>query len=324
MALSARAYARHRGVSHTAVQKALRAGRITALPDGTINAEAADRDWNATTEVRRAAEQVPADPTRVGLPAGSLATAEATVRAVLVEHGARTAKALTLADVRLASEILRARQRADAIIAAQRREARLQQREDAAEGVDPHIVSTLIGNLVSVLMQYLDPRDVQPALDKVRALQERYVPGTAAAEASLSPVELSGALQRRDELQAALPLSQPYCAPYQAGPDERPTDRLPEGDGAGAEDGRTPVHRPPLDKPPTGDWGQSTSGGEQVVDSRPEPSDRDMVADSGLQCGTCVNMRSDGWCRQRRFFVSRALRACDIYYEPMPANQSGQ
>jgi hypothetical protein len=323
MALSARAYARHRGVSHTAVQKALRAGRITALPDGTINAEVADRDWNAATEVRRPAEQVPADPTRVGLPAGSLATAETTVRAVLVEHGAPTAKALTLADVRLASEILRARQRADAIIAAQRREARLQLRENATEGIDPRIVSTLIGNLVSVLMQYLDPRDVQPALDKVRALQERYVPGTA-AETSPSPVELSGALQRRHELQVAPAMSQPYVARGQPGPDDSPTDRLPEGDGAETEDGQTPVRRSSLDRLPTGDWEQSPSGGEQVVEALPEPSDRDMAEDSGLQCGTCINMGPNGWCHPRRFFVTPTLPACDVYYEPVPADRSGQ
>jgi hypothetical protein len=254
MGLSLRAYARHRGVTLAAVQKARQTGRIPALADGSIDPDTADAAWSAAAAARRAVEKAPADPTRVALPAGSLRTAEATVRAVLVEHGAPAAKALTLTDVRLANEILHARQRADAIIAAQRREARLQQREDATEGIDPHIVSTLIGNLVSVLMQYLDPRDVQPALDKVRALQERYVPGTA-PQASLSPVELSGALQGRHELQAALPLSQPYVAPGRPGPDESPTARPPEGDGAEAEDGQTPVHRSPLDKLPTGDWG---------------------------------------------------------------------
>ena len=45
MGLSRRAYGRHRGVSLAAVQKALRAGRITLLPDGTIDPEAADKTW---------------------------------------------------------------------------------------------------------------------------------------------------------------------------------------------------------------------------------------------------------------------------------------
>ena len=46
---SIRAYARHRGVSHEAVRKALAAGRITAGPDGWIDPEVADREWEANT-----------------------------------------------------------------------------------------------------------------------------------------------------------------------------------------------------------------------------------------------------------------------------------
>ena len=34
--LSQRGYARHRGVTHRAVQKAIKASRITVNPDGTI------------------------------------------------------------------------------------------------------------------------------------------------------------------------------------------------------------------------------------------------------------------------------------------------
>ena len=47
MGLSVRAYARHRGVSHTAVQKAVKAGRIPVLADGTIEPAAADAAWEA-------------------------------------------------------------------------------------------------------------------------------------------------------------------------------------------------------------------------------------------------------------------------------------
>ena len=43
--MSIRAYARLRGVSHTAVQKAIKAGRITLNADGTIDSEKADREW---------------------------------------------------------------------------------------------------------------------------------------------------------------------------------------------------------------------------------------------------------------------------------------
>ena len=50
--LSIRAYARHRGVVHSAVQKAVETGRIPRLPDGRIDSEVADREWQANTEAR--------------------------------------------------------------------------------------------------------------------------------------------------------------------------------------------------------------------------------------------------------------------------------
>jgi len=49
MGLSIRAYARHRGVSHVAVKKAIDTGRITPLADGTIDPERADREWAKNT-----------------------------------------------------------------------------------------------------------------------------------------------------------------------------------------------------------------------------------------------------------------------------------
>ena len=50
--LGIRGYARHRGVAHSAVQKAVETGRIRTLPDGRIDSEAADREWQANTEAR--------------------------------------------------------------------------------------------------------------------------------------------------------------------------------------------------------------------------------------------------------------------------------
>jgi hypothetical protein len=49
--ISIRAYGRHRGVSDTAVRKAIAAGRITAEADGTINPARADAEWAASTRV---------------------------------------------------------------------------------------------------------------------------------------------------------------------------------------------------------------------------------------------------------------------------------
>jgi hypothetical protein len=64
MGLSISAYARHRGVSDTAVHKAIRAGRITPEADGTIDPERADRDWAKNSDTpregtARRAERVP-------------------------------------------------------------------------------------------------------------------------------------------------------------------------------------------------------------------------------------------------------------------------
>ena len=49
MGLSIRAYAQHRGVSHTAVAKAIKAGRISKEPDGTIDPAKADAQWVRNT-----------------------------------------------------------------------------------------------------------------------------------------------------------------------------------------------------------------------------------------------------------------------------------
>lgn len=48
--VSIRAYARHRGVSHTAVAKAIKTHRISVLPGGGIDPVTADREWLANTD----------------------------------------------------------------------------------------------------------------------------------------------------------------------------------------------------------------------------------------------------------------------------------
>lgn len=50
MGISIRAYARHRGVTDTAVHKAIRTGRITPEADGTVDADRADTDWARNTD----------------------------------------------------------------------------------------------------------------------------------------------------------------------------------------------------------------------------------------------------------------------------------
>ncbi len=59
MGLSIRAYARHRGVTDTAVHKAIRSGRIEALPDGTIDPDQADAQWARNTSTPKTGTQRP-------------------------------------------------------------------------------------------------------------------------------------------------------------------------------------------------------------------------------------------------------------------------
>ena len=59
MGLSIRAYARHRGVTDTAVHKAIRSGRINALPDGTIDSDQADAQWERNTSAPKTGTQRP-------------------------------------------------------------------------------------------------------------------------------------------------------------------------------------------------------------------------------------------------------------------------
>ena len=51
-AVSLRGYARHRGVSLKAVQKAIEAGRIQTTAEGKIDVEQADADWERNTAPR--------------------------------------------------------------------------------------------------------------------------------------------------------------------------------------------------------------------------------------------------------------------------------
>ncbi|QWP77498.1 elements of external origin [Lysobacter sp. K5869] len=59
MGISIRAYGRHRGVSDTAVRKAIATGRITALSDGTIDPARADAEWAANTTSADAPARAP-------------------------------------------------------------------------------------------------------------------------------------------------------------------------------------------------------------------------------------------------------------------------
>jgi hypothetical protein len=64
MNLSVRAYARHRGVTHRAVQKAIASGRITRERDGLLNPKTVDEQWAANTDETKSRNSVSRDPRR--------------------------------------------------------------------------------------------------------------------------------------------------------------------------------------------------------------------------------------------------------------------
>jgi hypothetical protein len=47
--MSQRQYAAHRGVARSAVQRAINEGRISTTPDGRIDADLADAEWERNT-----------------------------------------------------------------------------------------------------------------------------------------------------------------------------------------------------------------------------------------------------------------------------------
>jgi len=66
--LSIRGYARHRGVSHTAVRKALATGRIEADAEGAIDPVAADAQWASSTNLSKPRNSVIGAPKQRRLP----------------------------------------------------------------------------------------------------------------------------------------------------------------------------------------------------------------------------------------------------------------
>ena len=92
-----RAYARMRGVSLAAVQKALASKRISANPDGSIDPERANRDWERNTFAGKTVDQVIHEqPSLAGMPQAmggrDFTTEYHRARAVRETFAARTAQ----------------------------------------------------------------------------------------------------------------------------------------------------------------------------------------------------------------------------------------
>src|ERR1700730_12644629 len=86
MGLSIRAYAKVRGVSHVAVLKAIKAGRIPIEPDGAIDSGKADAAWEPSTDPGRTKSRTKAKPSPENLKPVAEA-AVGSVRETLKEQG---------------------------------------------------------------------------------------------------------------------------------------------------------------------------------------------------------------------------------------------
>ena len=100
MGISIRAYARHRGVSHVSVMKAMEAGRIAAESDGSIDPVRADRDWLVnTTQPKHGMKPVAA---------ASVAVTKTMPSEAVMTTPEGSGKGMTLLNARTAHEIVKA------------------------------------------------------------------------------------------------------------------------------------------------------------------------------------------------------------------------
>jgi hypothetical protein len=106
MGLSIRAYARHRGVSHVAVIRAIKAGRVQVEPDGTIEAAKADAAWQRATDPSRAKPAPKRAASENLKPVADAALGS--VRETLKEQGLPAGSNVTFVQARTAHEIAKA------------------------------------------------------------------------------------------------------------------------------------------------------------------------------------------------------------------------
>jgi len=183
MGLSIRAYARHRGVSHVAVKKAIDTGRITPLPDGTIDPVVADAQWAAnTTPTRRSMADAASDKPAPQASAKVVRDAPEPPTPALSSGGTSLLQARTVNEVvkaqtnkvrlaRLKGELVDRSQAVAHVFKLARAErdawlnwpARTSSQMAAGLGVDPHALHVALDTAVRQQLQ--DLGDLQPKVD---------------------------------------------------------------------------------------------------------------------------------------------------------------
>lgn len=116
MGISRRQFARTIGVDEKAVRKAIDAGRIKLLPDGTIDEAQAVEQWSRSTDPARTKVR-PGPKVRTRQKATSVRTEEdaadaiTLIRRILAEEGADSSGEIDFGMARIAETILKARER---------------------------------------------------------------------------------------------------------------------------------------------------------------------------------------------------------------------
>jgi hypothetical protein len=105
MGISIRAYARHRKVSHVAVLRAIKEGRVPVEPDGTIDQAKADAAWERSTDPGRSKVKPKASSEKLR-PVAEVAVGS--VRETLKEQGLPAGGSVTFVQARTAHEIAKA------------------------------------------------------------------------------------------------------------------------------------------------------------------------------------------------------------------------
>jgi hypothetical protein len=171
--LSMRAYARHRAVALAAVQKAIESARISLAPNGTIDPELADRQWENNTRLGPPAILKPAQNTNNRASDGASQYTEAraereryvALRAQL-EYEQRAAKLVNIHEVQ--AEVFNAfRELRDRVLNVPDRVSALL----ASESDPAKINQILAAEIRSALQEFAGPPNVQAAADQAQADQ---------------------------------------------------------------------------------------------------------------------------------------------------------
>ena len=108
MGVSRRELARRIGVGESAVRKAIEAGRIELLPDGTIDPDRAAKSWARQTDPARSKVRTKSTAVRTEQDATDAVTL---IRRILSEEGADSSGEIDFGMARIAETILKARER---------------------------------------------------------------------------------------------------------------------------------------------------------------------------------------------------------------------